>query len=183
MQFSIQPRLGNKEVMLVPLQAGDFDALYEAAADPAVWAQHPNKDRWQKSVFQLFFEGALKSGGAFKLVDKTTQQVIGSTRFYDYDEADDSILIGYTFYRTSCWGRGINQSVKALMRDYIFQHVGRVYFHIGAGNVRSQIAIGRLGAIKVAEQEVAYYGEPSKLNFVYSIEKEAWLSRPGLGSD
>ncbi|MGN6541440.1 MAG: hypothetical protein ACTHK8_03650 [Ginsengibacter sp.] len=47
-----------------------------------------------------------------------------------------------------------------------------MYFHIGADNIRSQIAIIRLGAEKVAEQEVTYFGEAPKLNFMYEISKE-----------
>ena len=60
------------------------------------------------------------------------------------------------------------------MLDYLFQFVSKVHFHIGAENTRSQLAIGRLGAQKVGETEVAYYGEPVKLNYVYEIEKEDW---------
>ena len=58
-----------------------------------------------------------------------------------------------------------------MMLDYAFQFVDRVYFHIGANNIRSQIAIGRVGAQKVGEQEVAYFGEAPKLNFIYAIDR------------
>ncbi|MCB2379273.1 GNAT family N-acetyltransferase [Hymenobacter sp. BT635] len=174
MPLDLQPRLENQHVLLLPLQAADFDALYAAASDPKVWEQHPNKDRWQPGVFRTFFEGALQSGGAFKILDKATGEVAGSTRFYGYDAADESILIGYTFYATRYWGRGLNPMVKGLMLDYIFQFVSRVYFHIGADNRRSQIAIGRLGAEKIAEEEIAYFGEAPKLNFVYQLEKDQW---------
>lgn len=174
MTFSIQPILENERVKLVPLQETDFEALYEVASDPKVWEQHPNKDRWKREVFQTFFDGALQSKGAFKIVDKTNNQVIGSTRFYDYDATEDRILIGYTFYGTAYWGKGINQSVKKVMLDYIFQFVSKVNLHVGANNVRSQIAVGRIGAEKVAEQEVAYFGEQPKLNFVYQIDRTKW---------
>ena len=174
MTFSIQPTLENDRVRLFPLQETDFEALYEVASDPKVWEQHPNKDRWKREVFQTFFDGALQSKGAFKIVDKTNDQVIGSTRFYDYDATEDSILIGYTFYGTAYWGKGINQSVKKVMLDYIFQFVSKVNLHVGATNVRSQIAVGRIGAEKVAEQEVAYFGEQPKLNFVYQIDRAKW---------
>ena len=58
-----------------------------------------------------------------------------------------------------------------ILPDYIFQFVSKVYFHIGAKNIRSQIAITRLGAEKIAEQEVTYFGEDSNLNYVYEITK------------
>jgi RimJ/RimL family protein N-acetyltransferase len=173
MRFNIQPVLENEAVILYPLQEQDFEELYAVAADPKIWEQHPNKDRWKKEVFQVFFTGAIQSKGAFKIVSKDTGEVIGSTRIYDYNEQENSVLIGYTFYATKYWGKGINQAVKKMLLDYLFQFVSKVYFHIGSNNIRSQIAIGRIGAQKVAEKEVTYYGEAPKLNFVYVIEKRS----------
>jgi len=174
MNFSLQPILENDLCILSPLEENDFEALYKVASDPKIWEQHPNKDRWKKEVFENFFEGAMKSKGAFKIISKETGAFIGSTRFYDFNPEDDSIFIGYTFYAVSCWGKGVNQSVKKTMLDYLFQYVSKVKFHIGSENIRSQIAISRVGAKKVAEEEVAYFGEKPKLNFVYQINKEDW---------
>ncbi|SOD11598.1 GNAT family N-acetyltransferase [Pedobacter xixiisoli] len=174
MNFNIQPVLQDEKVLLTPLAEEDLDDLYTAASDPKIWEQHPNPDRWKKEVFKGFFEGAIKSKGAFKIVDKRTGSTIGTTRFYDYNKQGDSIFIGYTFYSTSYWGKGINPLVKNIMLDYIFQFVSKVHFHIGASNIRSQIAIGRIGAKKIAEQEVSYYNEAPRLNFVYEIDKETW---------
>lgn len=176
MSINIQPALENERVILYPLQKQDFEELYLAASDPKIWEQHPNKERWRKEVFKTFFEGAIKSKGAFKIVDKTTGKTIGSTRFYDYNDQEKSILIGYTFYATQFWGKGINHLVKAIMLDYIFQFVSMVHFHIGADNIRSQISISRLGVTKTAEQEITYFGEQPRLNFIYSITKEEWLA-------
>ncbi|MGN6541441.1 MAG: GNAT family N-acetyltransferase [Ginsengibacter sp.] len=83
----------------------------------------PNKDRWKKDIFRTFFDGAIPSRGAFKIVDKATESVIGSTRIYDYNEKENSIFIGYTFYAVAYWGKGLNQLVKSTMMDYIFQFV------------------------------------------------------------
>lgn len=177
MTVDTQPTLENETIALLPLAEKDFDGLYETASDPKIWEQHPNKDRWRKEVFSTFFDGALQSKGAFKIIDKTSGNIIGCTRFYDYDHHENIILIGYTFFSTQCWGKGINHTVKSMMLDYMFQFVSRVHFHIGAENIRSQIAICRLGAVKVGEKEVAYFGEPSKLNFVYEIKKQDWLLR------
>lgn len=176
MTFSIQPVLENDTVLLQPLEENDFEALYEVASDEMIWIQHPNKDRWKKEVFQSFFEGAIKSKGAFKIIDKESGSVAGSSRFYDYNEKEKSIFIGYTFYAVLFWGTGFNPSVKKIMMEYIFQYVDKVRFHIGATNFRSQTAITRIGAIKIAEEEVAYYNEPSRLNFVYEIDKANWLT-------
>lgn len=175
MNFSVQPVLENEEFQLIPLQQGDFESLYEVASDPKVWEQHPNKDRYQREVFESFFRGAMESNRAFKIVEKATGNVLGSSRYYNFDENDNHIFIGYTFYGTKSWGKGINPKVKKLMLDYIFQYVDKVHFHIGKENFRSQKALERLGGIKIAEEEVAYFAEPTRTNFVYEIKKEDWI--------
>lgn len=173
-----QPILENQELLIMPLQSSDFKALYMVASDPLIWEQHPSKDRWKKEVFESFFQGAMESGSAFKIVNKKTDEIMGSTRYYDYKEPESSIQIGYTFYAKEHWGHGVNLAVKKLMLDYIFQYVARVIFQIGAVNLRSQIAIGRLGAIKIEEKEVIYYGEAqSNLNFVFAIDRNDWFKR------
>ncbi|MBE8726725.1 GNAT family N-acetyltransferase [Flavobacterium hungaricum] len=172
MNLNLQPEiLENETVKLVPLQETDFENLFEVASDPLIWEQHPNKNRYEREVFLNFFEGAIESKGAFLIIDKTTNEVAGSTRFYDYEPENKSVFIGYTFYGRKFWGTGFNAQVKKMMLDYAFQAVDKVQFHIGAENFRSQKAIEKLGAIKIDEQEVAYYNEPSRHNFVYEIFK------------
>lgn len=175
--INIQAVLEIENILLTPLQEKDFESLYNAASDPKIWEQHPNKDRWKKEIFKTFFEGGIQSKGAFSIIDKNNDSVIGSTRFYDYNEQEKSIHIGYTFYTTQYWGKSINGLVKTLMLNYIFDFVTKVYFHIGAENIRSQIAISRLGALKIGEQEVSYLGENPTLNFLYEITKENWKNR------
>lgn len=167
--FEIQPTLRNGQVLLTPLRNEDFEDLYAVASDPKIWEQHPNKDRWKREVFEKFFQGAIESKGAFKIIDMQSGETAGCTRFYDYKPETATILIGYTFYATKYWGTGLNPAVKKLMLEYIFPFVDKVHFHIGATNIRSQIAIQRLGAAKVGEEDVAYYGETAKLNYVYEI--------------
>jgi RimJ/RimL family protein N-acetyltransferase len=173
--IDFQPTLMSDRVQLVPLKEEDFDALYAAANDPLVWEMHPNPDRWQEPVFRRFFEGAMNSGGAFRIIDLLDNQVIGSTRFYDYNPDSNTILVGYTFFARAKWGQGYNMEVKKLMLDYALQFVEKVEFHIGHKNFRSQQSIVKTGAVKTGEIPVAYYGEEPKLNFVYQITKDNYL--------
>jgi RimJ/RimL family protein N-acetyltransferase len=96
---------------------------------------------------------------------------VGSTRLYDYNRPLDEIKIGYTFFSRDCWGKGINKEVKVLMLNYAFIYVEKVIFHVGASNIRSQAAMEKLGAHKIAEEIIAYYGEPDRLNYVYEIKR------------
>ena len=76
MNINIQPTLENENVILHPLQDKDFDDLYAVASDPKIWEQHPNKDRCKIEVFKVFFDGAMQSKGAFKIVNKASGHVI-----------------------------------------------------------------------------------------------------------
>ncbi len=172
--FNPIPVLAVGSYLLEPLRSTDFEALYAVAADPEVWAQHPNKNRYERAVFQNFFDGAIKSGSAFKIIDSHTDTIIGSTRIYDYSPVDSSIYIGYTFIAKSYWSKGANPMIKRMMLDFLFQYVDVVLFHIGVDNVRSQISIERIGATKVDRIKVAYFGESETENFVYEVRKENW---------
>jgi hypothetical protein len=66
--FDLQPTLVGELLTLRPLRGDDFDALYAAAADPLVWAQHrPTAGRG--AVCREFLPRRLASGGAFAAVD------------------------------------------------------------------------------------------------------------------
>jgi RimJ/RimL family protein N-acetyltransferase len=170
--MNLQPNhLKNEVVVLLPLEAEDFESLYAVACDPLIWEQHPNPDRYKKEVFENFFKGAMESKGAFIIRDTQTNAIVGSSRFYDYDATKSEIKIGYTFFSRSCWGNGINKEVKKLMIDYVLGFVDHIIFHVGASNLRSQKAMEKLGAEKIGEEVVAYFGEANRNNFVYRINK------------
>lgn len=169
-----QPVLQNKFVIARPLETTDFDLLFAAASDPLIWEQHPNKNRYQPAAFQNYFTGAMESGGALLVKDAQTGEVIGSSRYYSYDEAVKTVSIGYTFFVRSHWGRGYNYALKTLMLDQAFQLAETITFYIGAVNKRSQVSIERFGAVKTGEEETAYYGEAPKLDYIYSVTKERW---------
>lgn len=169
-----QPVLSNRLLHARPLVPADFEPLYEAASDPLIWEQHPNPDRYKREVFENYFKGALESGGALLVSDADTGEVIGSSRYSDYDAEGDVVSIGYTFFKRSCWGLGYNYALKKGMLDHIFRYVSTVRFYIGAVNKRSQISIERLGAVKTGEKMLAYYGEAPKLDYEYSIRREDW---------
>ena len=174
MTFELQPLLKNEFVSIQPLLKTDFERLYKIASDPLIWEQHPNKNRYQRDMFENYFKGAIESGGAFLVFDVKSGEAIGSSRFCELNLEAKSVSIGYTFLARDHWGTTYNRALKTLMLDHAFRFVDTVIFHIGAVNVRSQKAIEKLGARKTAEAVIEYYGEPGKLNFVYEIDKGDW---------
>ena len=176
MNINWQPaHLQNDFVKLYPLHPGDFEELYLVASDPLIWEQHPNKNRYQREAFLMYFEGAVKSGSAFIVYDKKSNAIIGSSRFYEYNSNTKTVAIGYTFLARDHWGTTYNNALKSLMLSYAFNFAEHVIFHIGANNIRSQKAIEKLGAKKTGEVEMEYYGEEKKLNYIYQVDKDAWV--------
>lgn len=168
----LQPsNLKNDLVQLIPLSYHDFETLYSVASDPLIWEQHPNPDRYKRVVFMTYFKGAMDSGGALLVKDSQDGAVLGCSRFYDHEPENRQVKIGYTFFARACWGKPFNRQVKDLMLGHAFTFVDTVIFHVGASNIRSQKAMEKLGAVKIGEEEVAYFGEASRWNFVYEIRK------------
>ncbi len=148
-----QPQeLKNELVKLIPLKLTDFEGLYAVASDPLIWEQHPSFDRYKKDVFERWFKNAMESTSAFLIIGIGSEQIIGSSRFYDYDTENSTVTIGYTFLSREHWGTAVNKSLKTLMINYAFeQGIETVLFHVGATNTRSQKAVEKLGAVKTKE--------------------------------
>src|SRR5262245_32922324 len=107
-QSNLQPTLQGELLELRPLQRDDFEALYSSVADPLIWEQHPEPDRYKREVFQVFFERAIESKGAFAIIERKTGRIIGSSRFYGYDAERCEVFIGYTFLERAFWGGHYN---------------------------------------------------------------------------
>ncbi len=176
MAFDLQPTIGDDRVALRPIQADDFDALYAVAADPLIWEQHPSKLRYQRDVFATYFEGAMQSKGALLVTEAESGEWIGCSRYYDLDESQGSVAIGYTFLARKCWGGSYNRALKTLMLDHAFRFVQRVIFHVGRDNTRSRTAMARLGGVLIGEEPIRYYGEQPNINVIYKIDAVDWAT-------
>jgi RimJ/RimL family protein N-acetyltransferase len=150
--FKLQPVLQSEQLLLRPLTVDDFDVLFRAASDPLIWEQHPNSDRYKREVFEDFFSGALASGGALVAIDRKTNEVIGSSRYFGLDEANSEIEIGWTFLARSHWGGVVNADMKRLMLEHAFQYVKNVVFMIGPNNLRSRKAVEKIGAVHIGSR-------------------------------
>jgi RimJ/RimL family protein N-acetyltransferase len=147
MPFDLQPTLKGELLELRPLREEDWQELYAVASDPLIWEQHPSSDRYKEDVFREFFRGAMECGGALIAIDVRDGRVVGSSRFYGYDEAASEIEIGWTFLARSHWGGVYNGEMKRLMLEHAFRFVKSVVFFVGPENLRSRKAVEKIGAV------------------------------------
>jgi len=152
---------------LRPLRPDDFEALFAAASDPAIWTQHPATDRYTESVFRQFFDEQLASGGALVAIDAQTDETIGMSRFHGYDPERSEVEIGWTFLVRSRWGGAYNGEMKRLMLEHAFRFVNNVVFLVHPRNYRSQRAVEKIGGVRT-ESRVDAAGRDS---IAYRISK------------
>src|SRR5690606_36263962 len=112
-----------------------------------IWAGHPSRLRYQRPVFEAWFEAALTSQGALVVLDRASGALIGSSRYYEWAPEDASLAIGYTFLARAHWGGAANAEMKRLMLDHAFTRVRTVWFHVAAANLRSQRAMEKIGGV------------------------------------
>jgi N-acetyltransferase len=171
MSFDLQPHLKGELIELRPLTPAEWQDLFAVASDPLIWEQHPESDRYKEDVFKIFFSEALESGGAFVIIDKKNEQIIGSTRFFGYDAEKSEIEIGWTFLARKYWGGRYNRELKQLMLDHAFKFVENVIFYVGENNIRSQKATEKVGGIKDGLVKKVYENRPPSLNVRYVIKR------------
>ncbi len=171
MPFDLQPNLKGELIELRPLTLEDWDDLFSVASDPLIWEQHPESDRYKEDVFKVFFREAMESGGAFVIIDRKNQQIIGSTRFYGYAPEKSEIEIGWTCLTRNYWGGLYDWELKQLMLAHAIKFVENVVFLVGENNVRSQKATEKIGGIKDGMVEKTHGNRPPSLSVKYVIKK------------
>ena len=145
----------------------DFESLYAVASDPLIWEQHPESNRWQRDVFSVFFANGLANDlGCFVIRERLTQEVVGSTRYYGYDETDRCVRIGFTFLARKHWGTSANREIKDAMLERAFKLCESVLFDIGPENRRSITAVEKLGGV--------YSHTESPTKAVYVLRPSQW---------
>jgi len=175
-----QPVLEGERVILRPLRADDWDALFAVASDPLIWEQHPAHDRWQEPVFRAFFADALANKGALVALDTATGAVIGSSRFQGLEETDGgSVEIGWTFLARSHWGGRWNHEMKRLMLAHALASVAEVRFLVGETNTRSRRALENIGAqLSDRREERIMAGGAVIPHLTYVITRESFATGP-----
>jgi RimJ/RimL family protein N-acetyltransferase len=174
-----QPILEGERLLLRPLRAEDWDALYGVACDPGIWAIHPQPNRWQEPVFRNFFADALERGGALAVIDRASGALIGSSQYKIDDPADGgSVEIGWTFLARSHWGGETNREMKRLMLVHAFRYVERVHFRVGEVNLRSCRAMEKIGGRLTGRSEMVDTPDGQMRHVVFEITRESFAAGP-----
>ena len=149
--------LEGRLVRLDPLREDHLEALAAASSEDRsayAFTTVPNgTDEVRAYVERAIADRASGDGVPFVQVDLNRDRVVGTTRFTNLRRDDDTselyaVEIGWTWLAASAQRTGINVEAKLLMIGHAFDvwNVGRVDLKTDSRNLRSQKAIGALGA-------------------------------------
>lgn len=169
----LQTVLTGQTLQLIPLQPEHWPALMHAASDPLIWTLHPEPERYKPELFRPVFDSGLASGGAYLICDRQSGEVLGTSRYYDFNAVKQDVAIGYTFLVRSRWGGATNSELKHLMLTHAFSFVNTVWFHVGEHNLRSRRAVEKLGALYTHTDTTAPTGVARATAF-YRLDKSIW---------
>jgi RimJ/RimL family protein N-acetyltransferase len=176
--FDPQPVLAGPSITLRPLHPEDLEPLFAVASDPLIWVLHPEPTRYQRPVFEGYFASGLASGGALVVEEIATGNLVGSSRYYDWDPGAREVAIGYTFLARSHWGGLVNREMKRLMLDHAFRWAETVWFHVGKENWRSRKAMEKIGGQFSHEARKELFGKTHDYVF-YKIQRLSWQDLRG----
>ena len=113
--------------------------------------------------------------------DKLTQSFVGCTRFYDIQLKYQSTQLGYTWYKTSVWGSGLNAHCKYLLLQLAFEQLGfeRVEFRADNDNKRSIAAMQKIGCTieGILRNHLPKPNGERRDSIVLSILKKEWQEK------
>jgi N-acetyltransferase len=162
-------------VRLVPLELSHAGALYEAGAAAEIWRHLPRgaatPDDMRIMVRQALAEQERGWRFAYTIMERET--AIGSTSILGPSVEHRSFEIGLTWLTPAAWGTGLNQASKYALLRHGFENAGavRVQFRTAAGNIRSQMALRKIGAVCEGTLRKSYQGEDMMF---FSILDDEW---------
>lgn len=144
--------LEGRYVRLEPLELSHQQGLIAAAADGELWNTDVTiipRAEGMKDYIQFALDG-LKQGNQlpFAIVQRSSEQIVGSTRFYEIFQNDRKAAIGYTWLAKNAQRTPINTEAKLLLLTHAFEtwKLVRVELITDVRNAQSRAAILRLGA-------------------------------------
>jgi RimJ/RimL family protein N-acetyltransferase len=147
--------LNGKSVRLEPLSEDHAKELASAGKDSSIWAYmlygtpitYESMLSWVKDLLARRDSG---NDLPFAVVHLASGKVVGATRYLDMHPDHKGLEIGGTWYSVEFQRTSVNTECKYLLLKYAFENLGciRVQLKTDLRNIRSQIAIERLGAVK-----------------------------------
>ena len=151
--LTIEPTtLVGRYIILRPPSIEDIDGLSIAARDGEIWnnrfSQFPNLNEIEKYIQEMLDLSSKGSILPFITIHKSSNTIVGTTRYLNIDYENHRLEIGHTWIAKSWRKTYVNTEAKFLMLQYVFEKLACIAVEIRTDvlNTVSRQAIQRLGA-------------------------------------
>ncbi len=149
--FSKKLELLYNEITLATIDEETQYVLDQLASNTQIWQYADYNGHFTDAIRTSYAHNALadlKKQKRFAFVVQDKNKIVGCSSFYDIDNKNRHLSIGYTWYIPEVWGTEVNPTVKYLLLKYTFETLQfvRVSFTVDANNQRSRVAMMKLGA-------------------------------------
>lgn len=147
-------KITGQTIYLELMSNNHYDGLFNASNDDQVWTYSSTgknpEDRFDKWFQNLSKKNTQNLYNTYTIIDQETNNILGSTSYYDILDEHKSAQIGYTWYTRSVWGSYVNVDCKLALLRFAFEEVNynRIAFSVDSRNERSLTALKKLGATK-----------------------------------
>lgn len=174
--------LEGKYVRLVPMESRHLDELCSVGLDEELWRISPDqitdREKMRKYVEEAISQYERGISLPFVTIEKTSGNVVGSTRFGNIAPKDKRVEIGWTWIAKDWQRTYVNTEAKLLMLTHAFEtwKCNRVEFKTDMLNERSRNAILRLGAKQegVFRRHIVCEGGRIRDSVYFSIINDEW---------
>jgi RimJ/RimL family protein N-acetyltransferase len=139
-------------IRLAPLTLSHHAALCEVGLDERLWRLTTIRLETAEDMFR-YIQAALQGRAEgstlpFVIIDKASEQIVGTSRYHHINQAHRRLEIGFTWIAVPWQRSGVNTEAKYLMLKHAFEayQCVRVEFKADAGNEPSCRALLALGA-------------------------------------
>jgi RimJ/RimL family protein N-acetyltransferase len=173
--------LQTESLSLRPMQRADYEKFKTITSAP-MW-KHFTQDLSDDHQLKTWMENLLaarenKTMIPFTIVDRSTNQVMGSTSFGNISVRDKRLEFGWTWIGKEYQGTGVNEQIKYLMLKYSFEALNyeRVEAKTDVLNLPARYAMKRLGMIEegVLRSHTVMTSGRRRDTIFYSVLKAEW---------
>lgn len=180
--FPADLSLETGKIQLRVLKECDFNELLPLSKSPNIFTWFTKdlskEDELQQWVSDAVTDYEQERRCPFTIIDKTTNNICGTTSFGTISFYDSRIEIGWTWLGETYIGTGINTHAKFLLLQYAFEslHMMRVEIKTDNLNTRAKKALVKIGAREegVLRNHMQMFNNRRRDSVYYSILKHEW---------
>jgi RimJ/RimL family protein N-acetyltransferase len=177
--------LENSNILLRPMELKDCEDFFKITSSKSLWIYFTSdlsiKRQLTEWVKTALMAREKEERLPFTIINKPTNEIIGSSSFGNISYRDRRIEIGWTWLAKEYQAKGFNQQIKYLMLKYAFEtlNMERIEFKTDVLNNAARKALIKIGCTEegILRSHTLMINDRRRDTIYYSILKSEW---PGI---